>query len=226
MRRAPCDAAAHRHLRADASLTAAADPRVFRDLEMSKDKTDNRRGRRGGHHPGLPGAAGARLCRRLRPQGRLRAADARARHRAGPQDRSGRRGRALPARRCPRRRRLEGAGRQRLRSGRQGRHPDRLPDGAVLSGGARHATGWRRSRKGWQQAQAAIRLSSDGRRHGSSARAHHRHHHRGRIGAAGRHGAPRYGAGRAIPSSSRARSAMRRSACSCAGTRASPQHGA
>ena len=34
---------------------------------------------------------------------------------------------------APERRRLEGAGGQRVRPGRQGRHPDRLSDGAVVS---------------------------------------------------------------------------------------------
>ena len=65
----------------------------------------------------------------------------------------------------------------------------------ALSFPAAPATAWLAAfAAGLEPGPAAIRLPSDGRRHGSSARADHHHHHGGRVGAPGPHGPARYGA--------------------------------
>ena len=130
---------------------------------------------------------------RLRPHGRLRAADAGTRHRARAQDRSGGRGRAFPSRRCAAGHRLEGAGRQCFGPRRQGRGAPRLPDGAVVSRGADGGLddGLCRRPGGGPD---PVRLPSDGRRHGSPAGAADNFHHGHRLGTAGQDGAANDGA--------------------------------
>ena len=155
---------------------------------------------------------------RLRPQGRLRADHAGARHRAGAQDRSDGRGRALPRRRRARGHRLEGAGGQRLRSRRQGRPAARLPDGAVVPGGAERRLAFALRRRPGGSA-GALRLPPDRRRHGPPARAAHHHHHHHRLGASAAAWCGAARRGRAMRCSSPARSATRRSGWRCARTR-------
>ena len=143
-----CGQLSRQHLRLRHHELEGGKRRQSAEPKVRWSNGDGRQGRttarRGGDHPPA-GAAGAGRAGCARARGRLRADHAGARHRAGPQDRPGGRRRALPRRRCAGGHRLEGAGGERLRPRRQGRPAARLPDGAVVSRGARLPTGWRAS---------------------------------------------------------------------------------